>query len=355
MTLRGSRGDEALLLNAELRDDHACGFRGENLSEGNKFTVRFPNYPRNENTFFFNIGKESDDGQVIIPYSSFTLTNLFKQTPDQFKVEPFPAKRELDLITVSLPKLDGGYPQFEFFKNGKPNESWHENYVQLVDRFGNKGSALSEFCAKETKFKVRATFSRDATADYSAEEKWEVKLDEIPAPGKFVELNQTKIVNGMRVELVAITGTGEFTYKDGTVTTATATIETNKPASRFKPLNIPEEDAHFPKPKVYLKGEQHLGGPVFGRPFRREEVIVSKVPHVAVRIPSEDNALEFAFQEQDTSSHGAAYSTHQDGLRFFPIDLAKFAATKKLTFTVQKLREAEFIVEVPARISQKQE
>src|SRR6185436_7959221 len=126
MTLRGSRGDEALMLNAELWDDHACGFRGENLSEGNKFTVRFPNYPRNENTFFFNIGKESDDGQVIIPYSSFTLTNLFKQTPDQFKVEPFPTKRELDLVTVSLAKFEGGYPEFEFSKNGRPNTNWHE-------------------------------------------------------------------------------------------------------------------------------------------------------------------------------------------------------------------------------------
>lgn len=387
-----------------LLDDHGCRFVSHETSSSGKISdAFFPVVPYGSKEIKLvlieqNTGEDDDRPRRGRPRetvaASFTLKNLLTVKPEEWKPEILPAKRELDLVTVELDSINPqaseydirtrvmsysympGQPfsfpgrqfqppenKFDFYKKDKHAEGWQKLAGKYIDRWGNEGASLADFCREEELFKLSALFTRDVDkAEFLPEERWEVPLKKVPGAGESVTLGVTNELQGIKILLFAVSGTGEFTYRGGELTTSTNEISRGAMAlpSRFFP-----NGGRPVEPKIYVKEGlapnpyMAWGGPM---PRNSRVVIASKIPHLVCRVTQNDDDATFALLEQDTSIiepvDGASQNRYGGGfgpypsnrntrVKFLPLDFRPGDLDKKLTFIAQKARKAEFIFKMP--------
>ena len=338
----------------QLVDEHGCPFAMNISSAGvNETSDYFPIYPRTaseftlllqETTFDLNQLTETQEKET-----TFTIKNLKPAQRADWKPDPLPAQRDFDAISVvytgydSEHEYDPGRAKFQFTREGKPVPGWTGHFMHFEDSQGNRGDSLLVFCRKETLFKARAKFMRDPSAEFAADETWTLTLAEVPAAGEYRALNQEKTVQGLRIELLAITGSGQFTYRGDEIIAGQAQIESKSnpfsPHAHFQ--NGPSE--HF---KVYELPSQFN---FFGSTSSKR-VLVSRVPHLALRLTGLQPEHEWRLVQADSADRMAHFQPPgQSTFSYLPLQYQPGETNPKLTFQVQKALEAEFIVTIPER------
>ena len=337
-------------------DEHGCEF-GMNMSSGSisEMSEYFPVYPRTADEFVLLIKDTRFDlNRPAAPQEKETRVTIKNLQPVQradWRADPLPAKRDLDLVSVAYTGYSHSHmrEQFQFTRNGKPVHGWFGRFTGYEDSQGNYGTHLLALCRKETLFKVRARFSREQTADFSEDETWILTLPEIPAPGKHLVLSLEKTLQGVRIQLLALTGTGEFTYLGDEILSGQAAIEdsVNPFGGRFYFHGAMEV------PKVHEKmgpsGPFHTSFSGFGSPRPQKRTIVSRVPHIAVRLTGLTELHEWKLLESDSTPSFAFGSSPHNEIQHLPLNYEPGTKNPRLTFQVQKALEANFIVHIPER------
>jgi hypothetical protein len=384
---RIQRGQNSPNLNAELLDDHGCRFEthGYNNS-GHIYEMDFATVPLGSRKMIVQVSREDYQDENGRPFrngarttrlASFTLTNLFQGLPADWKAENLPAKRDLDLVTVELASFDpqaneyiprqmagpepfnSGMPRssknkFTFSREGKPMRGWAKYSGRFIDRWGNEAYNLNQFCQEEDVFKYVVEFARNPEkAVFLEEEKFELVIPKIPGPGESTELNLQKTVQGLSFRIFAISGTGEFTYNDGKVVSARDETDDEDVVPLLGLQGRPVQPKLSIKPGGDGNGMRRMmmmpGG------IQSPIIIASRIPHLVIRIANGPRDRLFALLDQDTSvpepiaalrrRPGAPYFPNQPNeIQYLALDCHPGETNKKLTFTVQKLRKAEFMV-----------
>jgi hypothetical protein len=103
-------------IKAQLEDEHGCTFETQGFSNsGRNFQLDFPIVPLGAKQMLLRISREDYQDERGRPYqnggrttqlASYTVTNLFHATPADWKPDDFPAKRDLDIVSVQLASFD---------------------------------------------------------------------------------------------------------------------------------------------------------------------------------------------------------------------------------------------------------
>jgi hypothetical protein len=339
----------------KIRDEHGCEAEGRfTLGTGSSHGAQWSVYPRAAPQFRLLIEKDTDTGTKTV--ADYTVKNLHVLPRIGLKAEALPVRRDLDLVTAVFRGIES-FPEFDFEREGKPVEGWIGIITRYVDGQGNQSLLMKEgFCRKEGVFKVQAKFSRMPQAEFLPEEEVTVLIRGIPEAGKFHAINKRLQVQGLEFEVLAVTGTGEFTYHENEIVSATAEIDKNAEQEMRKQglfaatLIVNGRPEEKPAPNIYVKG----GRPDFifhqSNSGRERITFVSKVPHVSVRVRKEPAHWE----NQDTTVHLKEQGSREiryhwepfvpkQGIETFAINPA-LIRDNRLTIVVQKARTAEFVV-----------
>jgi hypothetical protein len=341
-----------------LSDDHGCAFSGTVAELGpSTILVEWRIFPRWAPAMQLRIVDERTSyGGRVDPEASFMIKNLVRSRPANWQPEAFPISHNLDLVRVELRSLtqkdevdfpfflDGKSPpvwfpqpaprgpDFAFFHDGEQTMKWEAESIYYQDRWGNTSDKTTDFCKEEHILKLKAQFRRRRSAQFSDEEKWVLPVASIPAAGEFALIEQSKQLEGATLKVIAITGTGEFTYEGDRIVTATNHISSNfdGPLAAGSPVLFLWNSI----------GDQNVYG-------KGDGTIVSLVPHVSVRFSGLTPKQEFfLLEESDTLFVSRNELQHRNNLRFLPLNRYSFDDPRNLTFIVQNLREADFIVPV---------
>ena len=246
----------------------------------------------------------------------------------------------------SLPEI---VPTFQVTEHGEPTTEWQVVDKDWSDASGNLASRWQPqaawLCPREAAWKLTAKFCGSESSRYASNSCWVVHGLAVPAPGKFVSLGATQLVQGVSLEAIALTGAGDITYSNNILTQALAS--SNNPGS----FSLSTSGQYSPPP---------------GRTYMLYQVHTS-APHVAVRLNhmADDQRLTlratdnlgrnfYADQTQGRPNppvkrNDIPYIRHySDDLQFLFLDLPDDAKTLDLTFCVHHVRTAEFIFKPPA-------
>ena len=404
MSIPGMKQNHNGSLKAELVDEHGCSFESRGYSSsGRIYEMSFQTVPYGAKRIDLTVSREDyqnergrpfENGPKTTVLASFVLTNLAQMNPAIWKPQDVPTTKDLDIVSVELSEFDPGNvefaPQYGFnaphmayagggmvvlpgmaqprssnkltFKvNGKPARGWHKLSGMFRDRWGNEAQALYGFCREEEVFSYVVRVARDPESGrFLPEEKFEINVEKIPGPGESLPLGMSKELQGLTFDLYSIGGTGEFTYRDGEMLSAKAEIEHDLgaygPGGRVVESRLRLKDMD-PSGRM---GMDWMGG---GMP--REVTILSKIPHVACRVPDLGPDTLFGLVQQDTSvvepmnaPLGPGRRRHDPNaetseIQFLPLDYRAGDTDRKVTFVVQKARKVEFVVHVPKNSRQK--
>jgi hypothetical protein len=388
---------EMINIKGKLVDDHGCAFEGYgHSSNGSSYEMNFSVVPYGSKEMVLSFSREDDQDENGRPFrngpretklASFTLTNLCRVQPADWKPDAEPPRRDLDIVSVELTSFDprvpefvrppgmmapGGRPyqpsqnKFTFTANGKAAPGWRKIQGRFKDRWGNASQNIGAFCEEEEIIQYAVSFMRDPVKGvFSADEKIEIPVKQIPGAGESVPIAIRKQLQGLEFEVVSVGGTGEFTYRNGESISAVPEInEEDAPVAAgpgFGPQFAPHFQGRAVQPKMYLK-LTHPMQPGFDWMRRQtgkgQLTIAAKIPHAVCRVSEPESDTKFALLEQDTSvpdpldppglrmHYGGPPPPHSP-VQFLPLDYRAGDADRKLTFIVQKTRTAEFYVRVP--------
>lgn len=381
----------------KLVDDHGCAFESYGHSQnGSNYEMNFTVLPYGSKQIVISFAREDHQDENGRPYqngpketklASFTLTNLFRVKPAEWKADPERPRRDLDIVSIELTSFDpqvvefagppgymgpGGRPyqpqqnKFTFTANGKAAPGWRKIRGNFRDRWGNASQNIGGFCEEEEIIQYSVSFMRDPVKGvFSPDEKVEIPVKQIPGAGESVPIAIRKELQGLEFEVVSVGGTGEITYRNGEFISAVPEInEENAPVAAgpgFGPQFPPNFQGRPVQPKMYLKLSQPVQ-PGFDW-MRRSQTgkgqltLATKIPHVVCRVSEPESDTKFALLEQDTSvtdplnppsqrMYAGPQSLHSF-VQFLPLDYRAGDADRKLTFIIQKTRIAEFYVRVP--------
>jgi hypothetical protein len=388
--------DEHPSIRGVLVDEHGCSFETSgHSSRGSAYQMTFTVVPYGAKQFELTFSRQDFQDKNGRPYQngpretklgSFTLTNLCRIKPADWKPDAESLKKDLDIVTVELASFDpripefgrppgymgpGGRPgqpaqnKFNFSANGKTAPGWRKVKGEFRDRWGNVSASIGNFCEQEEMAQYVVTLMRDPVKGvFAADEKFEIPVKEIPGAGASVPLGIRKEVQGLEFEVLSVGGTGEFTYVNGQFVSAKEEVDEDEvvpqAGPQFGPQFAPNFQGRPVQPKLYLKGfDPRQVGMDWNRrdPARGEVTLASKIPHVVCRVPEPESDTKFALVEQDTSvpdplnppsrhMYGGPRSLH-NVVQFLPLEHRAGDTDRKLTFVVQKTRTASFIVRVP--------
>jgi hypothetical protein len=393
--------------NIRLVDEHGCKFLSRVGGSGFFGFLEIPYHAKELRLEFFDPEDTEWDSKTKQPqtkrekiWAAFRLRNLLKVQPRVWTPEPMPVRRDLDIVTVELLGIDrearepnsdllrhgdmndryaagqydarqnrswavsSGKKQFRFLEKGRETKAWHKESVTFVDRWGNKGWSFDSFCKEEEIFKIEATFLRDPKKAYFyPSEKWEIPVPRVPDAGEVIPLSDRREMEGIEIELLAITGSGDFIYKDGKIVDAQPEpTEVNFP-DHMMPGRL-EPFAESLEAKVRVK-KMYSNNRLVGDGTRKNtpEKVVSMVPHLAARIIQRNPETMFHLKEQESqakyvytgmwisyigvSNSSQKYRNLEYAVQYFPLPWEPGDRNKVVTFLAQRLRKAEFIVRVP--------
>jgi len=401
---KGKR-DEYPSIMARLVDEHGCKFETHGYgSSGRTYEISFAMVPYGATQITLEIlrqdlydenGRPFRSGMRETLLSSHGLSNHFGVKPAEWQADELPAKKDLDIVSVELARFNpeaeelplevaeqirsrlytGGEAkraesEFTFAREGKPAKGWHKVAGQFEDRWGNKAGSLAGFCREEELFRYGVEFARDAErAEFLPEEKWEVRVGKIPGAGESVKLGLTNEIQGVKLRLYSIGGTGQFTYRNGELVSAEKGIRESGIAPGLG------GQGRGLQPKLVLKTEtgEATTRPkrfVGARPASETVILASKIPHLACRVPELNKETHFALLERDLSveepmnakedrtGFGNGFYVCRYGfvwtyspVQFLPLDYRGGDTDRTLTFIVQKSRKAEFVLRVPKNLN----
>lgn len=391
----GFKADDDTFYQAELIDEHGCRASPARMRSSSEINeMDFELIPFGSRTFRLEITSLETVGNSAQPKTRvearFSLTNLIKTAPEQWKADRLPAKRELDLVTVELkalqPPITESWSQppedFEaaipaeaaaasratlaFTKDGQPAPGWRKEQGWFTDRWGNRSSDPGQFCKKETLFKYSMRLRRDPDqAEFSVSEKWAIPLERVPGSGESMPLGLTNAVEGVTLTLFNIGGPGEFSYRRGRLLSAESEIRPRPrvPFIKYDPFPAPPP----PEPKLFVRqGDTAKWMIPFGftQPdYRKRLNLSATIPHLACLIEynSVDASVELLERNRrepepmgpparDMYGRHATrfdYEKPRSPYKFLPLNVQPGETNKQLTFIVQRIQVAEFFVEIP--------
>ncbi|MBI2929804.1 MAG: sel1 repeat family protein [Verrucomicrobia bacterium] len=343
-----------------LLDEHGCRFRcspgGHMSGTGGEISyVELESFPRRQPTFKLLV-EEADKAVAEVE-----LPNLAGGEFPMWIASALPVTNDLGSGALAVLRgfsFSSDFPKLIFFREGESDPGWRVESVAYRDSTGNQADSLDGLCRGEQVLKLTARAVRTKEGRFAADERWTVSDLEIPPAGRFVRLDRTNSIQGVTLELLALTGTGEFTYSNGVPIAATATIDANATPMRRVWMSHPPRE---PEALVFIKGSDAVGLPgpelFLGRRGGVTRTVVSKVPHVAVRIRNwtDQHRLYIAGGEEiGARTHrfmlrlGIEAWGREGDVYFLPVPEDARQGKAPLMFLVQRCRELEFFVQNPA-------
>lgn len=249
-------------------------------------------------------------------------------------------------------RLDFNFPPeivstFQVTEHGEPTTEWEVVDKDWADASGNLASKwlpqAAWLCPREPAWKLTAKFCGSESSRYASNSCWVVHGLAVPAPGKFVSLGATQLVQGVSLEAIALTGAGDIIYSNNVLMQALAS--SNAPGS-FSMSTL---------------GQSSPGG------WFMLYQIHTSLPHVAVRLGHMTDDQRLTLRATDNlgrnfyadQSQGRATSPVRgtdipyivggagDQLQFLFLTLPEDAKTLDLTFCIHHTSTAEFIFKPP--------
>lgn len=180
-----------------------------------------------------------------------------------------------------------------------------------------------------------------------------------PKPGEFKLIGKKLELEGVRVELVAVAGTGEITYRGGGPLRGTAVIDPEAVRINLSPYAILAKGGHDPGVFIRETGGDSEWPPTewdeWGRIVPRTFSVVGSRPHVAVKIEgltaNHRILVGSELVEEDSDFYRAMRTKGNFGhlyIRPLTIDPAK----RELRIVIQRARWMSFDFAVPATVSE---
>jgi hypothetical protein len=276
------------------------------------------------------------DGEV-----AFTLS--------QIKIKDHGGRAQTNRLDFNtLPEI---LPAFQVTEHGEPTTEWAAVDKDWSDASGNFASKwqpqFAWLCPKEAAWKLTAKFCGSESSRYASNSCCVVHGLVVPAPGQFVSLGATQLLQGVTLEAVAMAGAGDITYSNNVLTRAIAT--SNAPGS----FSMSTSGQYSRPPGGWFKLYK----------------LQTSAPHVALRLShmtdnqrltlrATDNLGRNLYAEQSLGRPTNPVKRadipyivggyNNDQLQFLFFDLPDDAKTLDLTFCIHHARTAEFIFKPPA-------
>ncbi len=352
-----------------LIDEHGCRFRSGTGSGGGKILdAFFTTFPYNSRTFRLEIKRTPlnvNPGPRGMPEAelafSVDLTNRFAAQAAALQGSRLPARRDFGSLAIEVKSLSDpgsrqpGTPVIHFTQGGKPDWSWRVEGFSFEDAWGNSSSSPQDFCRQEKNLKLKVRFLRDfELGNFDPDETWEIPIAQIPKPGTVERLNLRQELAGIGIEILALGGPGEFTFKNGRATAQSERIPFERP-----PRNV-YDGVYFPgrsdlqnrDAKIFYT---HAGSPFgFAGNYRNDEdQLVARVPFVVFRVTRAPADAQFVLREQiEQAEHDRRYNpmpmrrNSETATRYAALPFRSGETSRRLTFLGQQIREAEFVIAV---------
>ena len=356
------------MLSFEAVDDRGHGYKshGSGYSSNGARQIGFATldaWPRRQKEFTLRVTNWGDDGSEKI-IGEFKIPNLAFHDYPSWKPDGLPAIRRIDGLDVTLLRLPSPFfqPVIRVTRAEEIDLGWEpvSDYL-FYDPTGNASHSLLDL-RNEDVVKLRAKLFRKVRADFDATEKWIVPGVVVPDKGQHKLLSLTNTLQGVKLEILGISGMGEFTYSNLVVVggqteidPAAEPLDRNVCKLRFILPGMP--DGPRRKPLVFIKstGQDYLPDMdemIPGRRGAKPTTVISQTPHVAVKIVglSDDHRFYFMETEEVRSDSGRVPFDdfrHKGDTYFLPLQNAEAGAAVDLSLVVQKCRIVEFFIEVP--------
>ncbi|MEW6161433.1 MAG: tetratricopeptide repeat protein, partial [Verrucomicrobiota bacterium] len=351
------QGEAEAYHRSALIDDHGCRFESRSFVSGGsaKQTIHFNNFPARQR---FKLAVEDAEEKVF----EFEIPRFFGEI--QFPVwtpEPLPAVRTIatdeTIHFAGLVERDMN-PRFRFERTGQPSSEWEVESVAWIDPTGNETHDPRGLCRKESVLKLRAHLFRKQTGRFPPAQEWILANLNVPPDGQFTLLDQTNRLLGLDLKLVAVCGKGEFTYADRIPVSGTAAIDTSSFLLRRRALSSHHGLERVPD--LFIKPTPGSFMPSPGPSSARTIEVVSKVPHLAVRIKGlkETHRIELVggrkiqLRPQMPFPEGEQNQVRDRDLHLVPLPENSRRGSITLRFVAQKRRTAEFTVSNPAAVEE---
>jgi hypothetical protein len=202
-------------------DEHGCVFHinqygGNVTSPGFSVSSAYvPVFPRRQNSF--KVTANASPSTKI----GWTVENPFVTNPPSWKPETVPATRAFEGVEFTLERIRGHFydsgnwfeTKFRITSNGVDRTDWYKPRVTFVDATGNRTS--DRLCPYEPAWKLEVDFYKSHKASFPEEALWRVANVNVPGSGEVVALNQQTNIGGVSLKLIALCGSGDFTFTNG--------------------------------------------------------------------------------------------------------------------------------------------
>jgi hypothetical protein len=303
--------------------------------------------------------QESDQYEFITAYSALRLLrspgtfklrviNTSNQVVAEFDVptpvagpfpewqpEPIPATKMAGDLAVTLTQLrprtyqDGSRnnavrlqlnPEVTYEQAGKSTQQWSNAHVEVSDPLGNTSNVWNcDLSPHERAWKLKLTLFRNDKAQFDAAELFEVPGHALPQPYQSAGLKAQKDLQGVKIELVALGGSGTTQYHGLSQGGGSSSGGFGDGDSRYE-----------------IRSQQGTMTVQCGRPHLIFRVVGQTPDHHVAVTATDDEGREAPLNQ-----------TAYDGLTFAFIKPAPGAKSLNLKFVVQKYRRVEFFVAPP--------
>jgi hypothetical protein len=320
----------------ELVDEHGCIFPGGGRgrcsggrSPAQAFVVNcfmFEAFPRRAATFAFRL--YATNGTVA---AEVELENPRRSAFPVWQPESLPATRTNRDLRFRLSEIAAisrtqdaqerprftYLPKFDITADGRTASDWALDTFTFADATGNHGGNL---CPYEPAWKLEATFFRTSEATYATNEAWRLEKLSVPAPGETALLGTRGQAGDVRIELVAVSGSGRYAWSNGVCVAAA-------------PLSAGETDS--------AASEGGVG-------YQIARLSRSK-PHLVMRItqPNPDGRILLRGQDDQRRRFYRNRAEAASGLYIYNLDAPDEAKTVDVELIAQKPLKFEYLVKPP--------
>jgi hypothetical protein len=107
---------------------------------------------------------------------------------------------------------------FDFIEDGVHSTNWLAVDSELYDISGNfllrNFNSTAALCPREPAWKLRVKFFGSENSHTASNAVWTISGVNVPEPGKYAELDQSRELQGVRIKVGAFGGAGDFTYSN---------------------------------------------------------------------------------------------------------------------------------------------
>jgi len=200
-------------------DEHGCVFPVKHFG-GNQSTPRFSVssayvrvFPRRQKKFAIRL-KFSNHPPV-----DFEIANpLHPLTVTEWDPEPLPRTRKTNNLAVTLtalrPNAERSYisADFNVHEDGVNRNQWYSLSRSFSDATGN--NTIHTLCPHERAWKVELEVFKTDKAPFPESAIWHIPNMVVPASGEVRTLTNQHQLAGLKIELMALCGSGDFSFSN---------------------------------------------------------------------------------------------------------------------------------------------